>query len=295
MVEDIVAPLRSSCPEGLYEMSSSDSGRTTYQIVDGKQRLLAITDFLKDVFPTSAKFSDTEIAGLYFSDLPEWRRQDFFRYLLPVEILDSTDTSELIEAFDRLNRNTAKLNAQELRNARFSGEFISLMQTLADHPFWEQVGLATKARVRRMLDIEYVSEIFLLTMHGVQEGKKGLDEAYAEYDEEIPNVELHRRSYERCRSIIEELWPHLTTSRFQNVADFYSLWAACLRTIEDGASVDTKATASNLNQFAEMVRQEDADREVTRYLVAVTQGSDKEANRNLRAEILYKYFVTQAG
>lgn len=229
----------------------SNLGRTMYHIVDGKQRLLAIIDFVQDVFPTSTTYSDPEIAGLYFSELPERRRNDFFRYLLPVEILDSSNSTELIEAFDRLNRNTAQLNAQELRNARYDGAFIALMRTLADHPFWEQVGLSTRTRVRRMLDIEYVSEIFLLTMEGVQEGKKALDRAYAEYDEEIPNVEVHRRSYETCQSIIEDMWPSLANTRFKNVADFYSLWAACLQTIKDGNSVDTEASGAKLNAFAE--------------------------------------------
>lgn len=142
-----------------------------------------------------------------------------------------------------------------------------------------------------MLDIEYVSEIFLLTMEGIQEGKGRLDEVYSDYDSEIPDVEAHRRLYENCKSLINLLWPSLTTARFKNLADFYSLWAACLNALKEQANVDIPATAANLSKFADSVREETADRTAQQYLVASTQGSSKAPNRRLRANLLQQHFV----
>ena len=140
-----------------------------------------------------------------------------------------------------------------------------------------------------MLDIEYVSEIFVLTMDGVQDSKEYLDTIYANFDDEIPEVDERRLAYEACKEFIATLWPHLTTSRFRNLADFYSLWAACLDVIEAGAEVDLETTGAQLSEFAEAVRE--ADDEVSRrYLVSATQGSNKAPNRLARAEILKTFF-----
>ena len=67
------------------------------------------------------------------------------------------------------------------------------MSVLAEHPFWS-MGVASRSRVSRMLDVEYVSEIYLLTDDGVLDGSPAvLDEYYADYDEEIPGDDSYPR------------------------------------------------------------------------------------------------------
>ncbi|MFA6499989.1 MAG: DUF262 domain-containing protein [Desulfurivibrionaceae bacterium] len=276
-------------PQIFLDVEITTGGRTNYHVVDGKQRLSAILDYLEDKFSASRKHSTAAFSDKYYSELPPDVQNRFLRYIIPVEFLENADETELQTAFDRLNRNVAKLNAQELRNARYSGAFISLMETLADDPFWKDIGLATTARIRRMLDIEYVSEIFILTMDGIQDGKSYLDKAYSEYEEEIPDLEKHRRAYETCKTIISNLWPHLGSERFSNFADFYSLWAAVAET----GNLNIEATACNLTEFANSVRAEPTPAKAQSYLIAVTQGSNKGANRKLRAEILQELFVNQ--
>ncbi|CAG1065925.1 hypothetical protein BAC1_01518 [uncultured bacterium] len=278
-------------PPVFLDVKITPGGRTVYHVVDGKQRLSAILEYLTDMFCTSERHADPTVANKYFSDLNDDFQNRFLRYIIPVEFLENADDTELEEAFDRLNRNVAKLNAQELRNAKYSGVFISLMETLADDPFWHDIGLATTSRIRRMLDIEYVSEIFLLTMHGIQEGKTYLDQAYADYDEEIPDIETHRRIYENCKTFMVQLWPHLGTDRFINLADFYSLWAAVMTSRID--HINVIETARRLSEFANSVRSGSAFGEAQEYLVAATQGSNKRANRELRARILKSLFVEQ--
>lgn len=278
-------------PAVFLDVEITANGRSVYHVVDGKQRLTAILEFVQDRFQTLPDPSAGG-TGRYFSDLPEDVKRRFLSYILPVEMIESADEPELEEAFDRLNRNVAKLNSQELRHARFSGEFIKLMETLAEDPFWTDIGIATPARIRRMNDIEYVSELFVLTMHGVQEGKERLDEYYAIYDDEIPEVDLHRRRYERVKALIASLWPHFTSDRFKNLADFYSLWAAALEIIDGDQGIDVATSAAKLSEFASSVR-EGAGGSAQRYLVAATQGSNKAPNRQIRAELLRSHFVDQ--
>ncbi len=198
------------------------------------------------------------------------------------------------EAFDRLNRNVAKLNAQELRHARFSGAFISLMETLADDPFWKETGIVTPARIRRMIDVEFVSEIFILTMRGVQNGTEELDQAYADYDAEIPDAEVHRAIFEQTKDLLKGMWPALTTTRFRNLADFYGLWTACLAALRNNRRLDIPRTGRALSEFAESVREDAAAPEAQRYLLAAAQGSNKASNRQLRADLLYALFADAA-
>ena len=278
-------------PQVFLDVEITTGGRTSYHVVDGKQRLSAIFEYLEDKFSTSRKHSGDTVSEKYYSELSPEVQNKFLRYIIPVEFLENADEAELQTAFDRLNRNVAKLNAQELRNARYSGAFISLMESLADDPFWKDIGLATTARIRRMLDIEYVSEIFILTMRGIQDGKAYLDKAYSDYDEEIPNIETNRRTYETCKTVISRLWPHLGSDRFSNFADFYSLWAAVAMVNETAQHINIEETAKNLTEFANSVRTTEPSVDANAYLIAVTQGSNKGTNRLLRAEILKKLFV----
>ncbi len=278
-------------PAVFLDVEITAAGRTVYHVVDGKQRLTAILDFVQDRFETLPDASAGRQAS-YYSDFSDADKRVFLGYVLPVEMIEGADDTELEEAFDRLNRNVAKLNAQELRHARYSGAFITLMEALAEDPYWADIGIATPARIRRMLDIEYVAELFVLTMFGVQEGKELLDDKFAEYDDEIPDIETHRRRYEQVKTLVTQLWPKLTTARFKNLADFYSLWAACIQVLDAGQKVDVAASAKALSRFANSVRKP-TTKKARDYLVAATQGSNKAPNRQLRADILRGLFATK--
>lgn len=279
------------CPSIFLHKEETAEG-PLYHVVDGKQRLLAIFDFQANEFPL-ARDRD-EHSGKYFEDLPPQVRTQFGNYEIPVEILTTDSVGDLREAFDRLNRNVRRLNRQELRHARHDGPFIALMETLARERFWTTSGIGTPARVRNMRDVEFVSEIFLLTACGVQDGHPDvLDRAYAMYDDEesFQDVENHRATYEECRGVMERLGsPFLRSSRFNNLHDFYSLWAAFLHHVDVADHIDHDATRIQLQEFSERVTFPERilpnDEDGLRYSDAVRQGANKGTNRRVRAEIL---------
>ena len=165
---------------------SQTDGSSLYHVVDGKQRLLSVLEFLEDKFPVSkSSYSLLRVMQASTSANLTRTQKGFYSYFLPVEFFTAITHEEVTEIFDRFNRNVQRLNDQELRHARYGGQFIKLMETLADEPLWQELGTFSQADVRRMKDVEYVSVLFILTMHGIQEGD-ALDDFYAEYDEEIP-------------------------------------------------------------------------------------------------------------
>ncbi|MCK2237110.1 MULTISPECIES: DUF262 domain-containing protein [unclassified Crossiella] len=265
--------------------------QTMYRVIDGKQRLTALLDFVNDEFATSGYLDDLGLGGRYCSDLPDGTRISLQEYAFTVETIKGASSVELNEAFDRLNRNVARLNPQELRHARYSGAFVAKVEKLADHPLWAEIGLVTPSRVRRMLDVEMVSELYVVAMDGIQD-KESLDNYYADYDEEIKGeAEADYVCDEALRRISEvaNLYP-FKSFRFKNLADFYSLWAAVIKIAGEGVVPEAAQIAARLTDFADEYKAQHSNRS-RNYRLAVVQGSNKKTNREIRAEVLRKVIL----
>jgi len=287
------------CPSIFLHKENISSTEHIYHVVDGKQRLLAIFGFQNNEFSLAPDHD--EFPGKYWDDLPPEVQTRFGNYQIPVEILTTSSRSYLKDVFDRLNRNVRRLNKQELRHARHEGPFIKLVETLAKERFWKDIGISTPARMRNMRDVEFVSEIFLLTVHGVQDGHyRVLDDYYAKYDDEesFQDIEECQGIYEECQGIMKRLdVSFLRSARFNNLHDFYSLWAALLEYVEAPDDIDYETTRVELEAFSERVTIPDnisPDDEIAlRYSDAVRQGANKSTNRRLRAEILRDLIKTK--
>jgi hypothetical protein len=268
---------------------------TIYHVIDGKQRLESLLMFSRDGFHLG---NYAEGLGLgdkekYFSQLPDKLRNQFVEYTLSVENISQAEPTELIEAFDRLNRNVAKLNDQELRNAQFSGVFITKMTLLAEDPFWTEIGVATRSRIRRMQDVEYVSELYVLTMHGVQDGKRTLDKYYAQYDEAIDGEDDNDARFRLVLDWLRGLPFDWRSTRYRNLGDLYGLWAAVLQLQEQGQLPAPSDAGAPLSAF-EAALGALADDRSKAYSDAVRQGTNKDTNRELRARILAEVILEAA-
>ena len=279
----------------------SADGHATYHVVDGKQRLTAIFDFIDGKFSVKGDDVPDAYNGIEFSDIPDDLKQEFWHYSIPIQEVYEASDNDLREAFDRLNRNVARLTFQELRHARFAGEFLEFIETLADEPFWEDVGIATRANSKRMRIEEFVSEIYLLTMHGVLDGTQHqlLDKYYKDYDDGIPDKGATLRKYRSMIRIMENIgMDFFQKSRYKNLSDFYSLWAALLPFSDTPNKIDYKNTRKALIQFGvdydnyvanplpEVARGND---DLIVYYDNARQGVNKDSNRKARADVLKKF------
>jgi hypothetical protein len=282
------------CPTIFLAVEISPTGLSKYHVVDGKQRLLTVFEFINDEFTISGKYSDPDYADKYFSQLPNDVKARFWGYKFTIEYLRTESRKDLNDSFDRLNRNVARLNKQELRHARHAGVFITYVTQLSDDPFWKYMGISTPSRIRRMLDIEYVSEIFLVVMHGIKDGRYHLDEYFAVYDDEIPNLEENRKKYEACKDLIAKLDVYKT--RYSNLADLYSLWSTMSKLYDengDSLEIDVERSRENLLQFAPKVREDTDDENAQVYSLAVLQASNSIRSRQIREDILKTLIVVK--
>jgi hypothetical protein len=270
---------------------------TVYNVVDGKQRLSAVIDFTRGRFHLADLWTENGQANLSWADLAEDTKRAFVNYVFTVENISHASDEERREAFNRLNRNVARLTAQELRHAQFPGVFLERMEALAADPFWLERRVVSPANVRRMRDVELVSELFILTADGIIDGDADvLDRYYADWEEDIPNEDHARARFAEIQEYLGRLPIDWQATRWSNMNDIYGLWGALLRLREQGDLPPADETAQRLTRFSET--QEailHADREGLelpgadvdrRYFGVVRQGGNKEPNRRVRVDIL---------
>ncbi|NES77816.1 MULTISPECIES: DUF262 domain-containing protein [Okeania] len=169
----------------------SPEGVSKVSIVDGKQRLSTLFQFVNNEFPVSEKMSIQRFRGKYFQDLETKDKQDFWKYQFAIEYLPSSDEDVISNIFDRINRNVIKLTPQELRHARLSGDFITLAEELSNWMFnylEEKIknfpNLHSTPR-KQMKDVEMVAQLLLFLEEGAKSYSADyLDRAFTNRDSE---------------------------------------------------------------------------------------------------------------
>jgi hypothetical protein len=212
--------------------SLDDQGRPTYHVVDGKQRLQTIIDFTRDKVRIADDFADATLRKKRWAQLDRDAKAKFWNYSLIVEMLPDVTDSSVKNIFERINRNSRRLMPQELRHAKYEGWFIQTAEAEAEKLEWKTLGIVTPARVKRMADVQFISELIILTIRGTIEGfdQDALDQAYADYEDlsEAPNFveDNFRNEFEETKRYVTELStinPDILEF-FKIQSHFYTLW-----------------------------------------------------------------------
>lgn len=213
----------------------NESGQATYHVVDGKQRTETILDFVDNKLPMAMDYGDSRLDGKKWIDLqgePELKKQ-FWNYQITIEMID-VETTSVNTVFDRLNRNARKLTNQELRHARFDGWFIKEAEAETNLDEWRDFGVVTTARARRMLDIQFISELLLVVLENRMFGfdQDLLDELYGKYDEpseKIPEFDEddYRVRVGKVRGYLAKMEEHnkSISQHAKGFANFYTIWS----------------------------------------------------------------------
>jgi hypothetical protein len=199
------------------------TGMEKHYVVDGQQRIRACLEFVEGAFELDGAESQ-DYAEMTFHDLSEADKKLVWGYSFVVRLLPEVPEEELREVFKRLNRYNMALNKQELRHATYWGEFISTMEALATNEFWVTSGIFSANDFRRMLDVEFVSELAVAVLHGPQNKKASLDSWYRAYEQEFEDRVLIERVYERVLGELDEILPDIKATRWRRTSDFYTLF-----------------------------------------------------------------------
>ncbi|VWX54457.1 DUF262 domain-containing protein [Novosphingobium sp. 9U] len=138
-----------------------------YSIIDGKQRITAVSDYLNNSFALKGLEEFTELNGARFRDLPK-ALQSALRirpYLRVITLLKQSHPRLKYEVFIRLNRGGIRLNNQEIRNVAFRGFLNDTIYLAGENALLRsalKIDGPKSAAFQQMQDAEYVLRFLTL-------------------------------------------------------------------------------------------------------------------------------------
>jgi hypothetical protein len=290
----------------LQDRSDPTSFERKIVVVDGQQRLRTILSYVdigclpdadeRDEF-TLSPIHDPERPNASFQDLDDTDRGQILNSRLTVYVVDAgVSEAELLEIFRRMNTYGAKLNAQELRNAQYSGLFKEVAYRLAADFFdyWIKWGTLNKQDIAEMKDAEFTSDLMLLALDGtLASTAKRLDSAYEEYEDVFPLADKCIRRVASIMKILDQVFRERgQVRRLTKRMWVYSLFDA-IQQVRLGGPINgdpgpkTKLTGRELKQVATAVNAQIEAEELPELVSQATRGAANDhQSRDVRADYL---------
>lgn len=287
----------------LYMQDIGDAeGKEKHVVVDGQQRIRAVLDFVQGNFSLEGDDVARAWRGMKFENLEEDERKSFFVYKFVVRILPPDLREEDIRRiFKRLNKNVVSLTDQELRNATYWGPFIKTIQAMADEDaFWANCGVFSSNDYRRMNDHEFISELVVAYLHGLQNKKDKLDHYYQLYEVQFDDREEVVECFSKVTSELARMMPRLANTRWKKKSDFYTLFLEFTKRknsipLDNDKLHDVERKILDLGARVDAVLRLDEeewgsqDEDVVTYARNVSRAASDRANRIARANAFSRF------
>lgn len=195
---------------------------TKWEVVDGLQRLLSLTNFLGDTETRTVarlhgkplRLTGLEILpgleGLTAAELPADVRSGLEdRPVKAIVLNDKSDLQVRFDLFERLNTGGVRLTDHEVREAVYMGEFVDLLTELAETPEFRKVVNFPEQRLRDGTPQDYVLRFFAFKDRYVQ-FDHSVKEFLNDYCRDAalnPDLEGRRKAFHRAFSLLAEIFP----------------------------------------------------------------------------------------
>jgi hypothetical protein len=276
-----------------------------YSVIDGKQRIAAIHDFLRGGFALQGLHAFTEVGGHKFAELPaDLQNALTIRpYLRAITLLRQSDPTLKYEVFERLNTGGEALNAQEIRNVAFRGDLNDVIYELSSHEFLRQqlkIRNDKSAAYRQMQDAEYVLRFLTLNERWNRfsgDLRLSMDRFMLEHTEEhVDWLEAQRASFLRSIDWCRALWgdnafhrPAGQNWRDQTLAGMYDAEMIGVSLTDDS---DLEKAGRNTSDVLRMTRRLFAD---SAFEEAVRVGTNTPARIVFRVQRLHEALTALVG
>jgi hypothetical protein len=282
-----------------------ETGKTTYDVIDGKQRLETIRDFIENKFSLPENFGDDMygsdiLNGLTFSEIRSLSgtevdhfMNNFWNYKIPIEyitILENEEEKVVNTIFDRLNRYGEPLNDQELRNA--NANYYDLIKQIKKlkTPFWVE-RLEEAVAVNRMEDDGFISELFftLLENQWIDAIPQKIDDLYTTWSQKLDDISFDEveKSFLSITQYLDNMNIDYERFKVKGSSHLYALWGYSKHCLESGVSIDLARSA--LEQFYALRNSKSDDDAVMQYKYSMSSGTKTAHRRKKRIEALVDF------
>lgn len=278
--------------------------KTVSCIVDGQQRTNAIIEFIDNKFSVSDKF---------FRDLDDVERTNFLKYEIAIIELDlENDDPQVQEIFQRINRTANSLRGIEKQASQYAtSDFMLTAKLLADqidltaenneyfkedpripseYYVWAKTqkvsrsqalftsnNLFTALEISRKNHLSYVLNIIASIENGLFHRNEKSNEYLESYSESFSDKNNIINLIETTSTLYSKL-KFNKKSYWHNKANFFSLFYALAKNINDDKKINLDQLKSNLENFEANIPEE--------YKVAATEGVNNLKERRIRDRYL---------
>lgn len=274
-----------------------------YAVIDGKQRLLAIWEFINNEFSLPEKFDylpdqSLDLSGLTYRELSENHphvKALFDNYPLAIMVVRTDDTELIEDMFSRLNE-AVPLNAAEKRNA-FGGPLPPLIRKCVEQSFFKRKLPFENTRYRHF-DIA-CKFLYLCHIGGPTDTKKvKLDEFVKKFQKNQDNAGA-RALLNEVNNVVTVMNKVFTNADplLKNVGTLVSLFLVCREAINAGEVISFKRSkihlldkkrVENANVAAEDITK--ADYELLKFDELTSTVNDEYALR-FRCRVISKFLA----
>lgn len=261
-----------------------DTGEGTEMLVDGQQRVTTLYQY----FQGSPDLRLTDVRK--YSELSREEKLAFLDYEVVVRDLGSKSIEEIKEIFKRINSTRYALNAMELHNARYDGEFKRFGEALAEDPFFEQNSVFTSSDIKRMGDVRFALTLVVTMMSSYFNRDEDLEEYLGKFNDEFPERESIEDRLQQAFAWITKCDLGKTSRAFQKadllplVIEVDRMLTSSSDPVDPGSKKD--ALADFYAEVSRAARGEAENKDAIVYYKATIQASNDRSNRITRGRII---------
>ena len=268
------------------------TGEGAEVLVDGQQRITTLFQYFKGS-------SDLRLGTIIpaYSDLEEKAQLEFLEYKIVVRDLGNMPLEQIKRVFQKINSTSYGLNAMEIHNARYDGEFKNLANEFSELQFFNETKIFTATDIKRMNDVLFCASLLATVLSTYFTRDNEIESFFIRFNEEFPNKENILNNVKNTLEFISRMNFPQRSRAFQK-ADFYTLFVELYNLIvTKGKQLDVSKTRQALDVFYDLVdvtsnSNEQINPDAEKYYKAALQGSNGRTNRVERGQLIQKVIET---